>query len=106
MISFQLRKKILEKSKEGSLKSTNGEIKSAPKKRGRWDQTVDEVVVPNKKKTLSVSTNSGAVTPVWDADVSTFLFGFLLLQSRKFRNEHLKRFFFFLVCICIPCNSK
>ncbi|KAJ3642146.1 hypothetical protein Zmor_024955 [Zophobas morio] len=64
----ELRKKILEKSKDGSLKSTNGEVKSAPKKRGRWDQTVDEVVVPNKKKTLSVSTNSGAVTPVWDAD--------------------------------------
>lgn len=67
---FQLRKKILEKSKDGSLKATNGEAKSAPKKRGRWDQTVDEVVVPSKKKTLSVATNSGAVTPVWDSDVS------------------------------------
>lgn len=66
---LQLRKKILEKSKDGSLKSTNGEVKSAPKKRGRWDQTVDETVVPSKKKTLSVSTNSGAVTPIWDADV-------------------------------------
>lgn len=69
---FQLRKKIIEKSKDGSLKVTNGEVKSAPKKRGRWDQTVDEAMVPAKKKTLSVSTPNSATTPVWEGDVSKF----------------------------------
>lgn len=70
-ITLQLRKKILEKAKEGSLKA-NGEAKTAPKKRGRWDQTVEESPVPAKKKTLGVSTtaNSSAATPLWDADVS------------------------------------
>lgn len=68
---FQIRKKIFEKAKDGSLKITNGEAKSTPKKRGRWDQTVDEVVVPTKKKTLSISTSSNAATPVWEGDVST-----------------------------------
>lgn len=69
----QLRKKILEKAKDGSLKA-NGEVKTAPKKRGRWDQTVEESPVPAKKKTLAVSTtsNSNAATPLWDADVSIF----------------------------------
>ncbi|CAH1101714.1 unnamed protein product [Psylliodes chrysocephalus] len=64
----ELRKKIIERSKEGTLKPTNGEAKSTPKKRGRWDQTVDEVVVPQKKKTLSVSTSSASATPVWEGD--------------------------------------
>lgn len=50
----------------------NGEAKSAPKKRGRWDQTVDEALTPAKKKTLSVSTPSSATTPVWEGDVSRF----------------------------------
>lgn len=68
---FQVRKKILEKAKDGSLKVTNGEAKSAPKKRGRWDQTVEESPVPAKKKTLGVATNSSATTPLWDADVSS-----------------------------------
>ncbi|XP_044755817.1 splicing factor 3B subunit 1 isoform X1 [Coccinella septempunctata] len=65
----EIRKKILDKAKDGSLKVINGESK-APKKRGRWDQTIDEVFVPSKKKILSVSTPSGeAATPVWgDAD--------------------------------------
>lgn len=71
LLLLQLRKKILEKAKDGSLKS-NGEVKTAPKKRGRWDQTVEESPVPAKKKTLGVSTtaNSNAATPLWDADVS------------------------------------
>lgn len=70
---FQIRKKILDKAKDGSLKVINGEAK-APKKRGRWDQTIDEVFVPSKKKILSISTPSGeAATPVWgDADVSRY----------------------------------
>lgn len=69
-----MRKKILEKAKDGSLKA-NGEVKTAPKKRGRWDQTVEESPVPAKKKTLGVSTTSlsnAAATPLWDADVSFF----------------------------------
>lgn len=65
----------MEKAKDGSLKASNGEAKAPPKRKGRWDQTVDEVVVPSKKKTLSVPTNSSsAATPVWDGDVSIFFF--------------------------------
>lgn len=62
----ELRKKIQEKAKDGTLKvtapssSSNGEAK----KRGRWDQTIDEQFVPAKKSA------SGAVTPTWDSDVS------------------------------------
>lgn len=60
----ELRKKIQEKAKEGTLnKSSNGDS-SQPKKRGRWDQTVEEQFVPAKKA------SSGALTPTWgDADV-------------------------------------
>lgn len=72
---FQLRKKLLEKSKDGSLKVTNGDSKTVPKKRGRWDQT-EEVAVPAKKKTLAVSTSSTAATPIWDGDVSKLLYSF------------------------------
>lgn len=71
-----MRKKILEKAKDGSLK-VNGEVKTAPKKRGRWDQTVEESPVPAKKKTLGVATtanSSAAATPLWDADVSYLVF--------------------------------
>lgn len=60
-----MRKKILEKAKDGSLRpaaSSNGESKTANKKRGRWDQTVEEHFVPAKKQILA--------TPTWDADVS------------------------------------
>lgn len=59
---FQLRKKIQEKSKDGTLvKSSNGDASKAgePRKRGRWDQTIDEQFVPAKKAT-------GAVTPTWN----------------------------------------
>lgn len=63
----QLRKKIQEKSKDGTLiKSTNGDASKAvePRKRGRWDQTIDEQFVPAKKA-------AGAVTPTWnDVEVS------------------------------------
>lgn len=64
----ELRKKLIEKAKDGTLKMTNGDVKSTPKKRGRWDQTVEEVIIPNKKKTLSISTSSNAATPVWEGD--------------------------------------
>lgn len=67
---MQVRKKIVEKSKDGSLKVTNGEAK-ATKKRGRWDQGVDETIIPAKKKILQVS--SGSATPVWETDVSSNL---------------------------------
>lgn len=64
----ELRKKIQEKAKDGSLKASNGDNtrqSSEPKKRGRWDQTIDEQFVPAKKS------SSGAVTPTWgDVDVS------------------------------------
>ncbi|XP_017780784.1 PREDICTED: splicing factor 3B subunit 1 isoform X1 [Nicrophorus vespilloides] len=60
----ELRKKISEKSKDGTLKTTNGEAKPAPKKRGRWDQTVEDSFVPAKKKTLTITTNT-AQTPTW-----------------------------------------
>lgn len=62
-----MRKKIQEKSKDGTLvKSTNGDASKAaePRKRGRWDQTIDEQFVPAKKA-------AGAVTPTWnDVEVS------------------------------------
>lgn len=52
-VFFQLRKKLIEKSKDGTLKAvTNGDVpKPAPKKRGRWDQTADPGgdVTPAKK---------------------------------------------------------
>lgn len=53
------------------LKVTNGEAKTAPKKRGRWDQTVEDSGT-TKKKILAVS-NSAAATPIWDGDVSDFI---------------------------------
>ena len=51
LVCSQIRKKILDKSKDGTLKVvSNGDAtKAAPKKRGRWDQTVEEAV-PAKKK--------------------------------------------------------
>lgn len=61
-----MRKKILEKAKDGSLKVSNGDSTkpSEPKKRGRWDQTIDDQFVPAKKM-------AGAATPTWgDSDVS------------------------------------
>ncbi|XP_063232922.1 splicing factor 3B subunit 1 isoform X2 [Bacillus rossius redtenbacheri] len=49
----ELRKKISDKSRDGTLKPVaNGDVpKSAPKKRGRWDQTTgDDTPTPAKKK--------------------------------------------------------
>lgn len=58
-----MRKKIQEKSKDGTLvKSSNGDASKAasePRKRGRWDQTIDDQFVPAKKAT-------GAATPTWN----------------------------------------
>jgi splicing factor 3B subunit 1 len=63
----ELRKKIQEKAKDGTLKinSSNGDnSRSEAKKRGRWDQTIEEQFVPAKKSA------SGALTPTWgDTDV-------------------------------------
>lgn len=73
---LKLRKKIQEKSKDGTLvKSSNGDAsKSVPeqRKRGRWDQTIDDQFVPAKKV-------AGSVTPTWnDVEVSrTFFLPFL-----------------------------
>lgn len=64
----ELRKKIQEKAKDGTLKvssSANGDTsRGEAKKRGRWDQTIEEQFVPAKKSA------SGALTPTWDSDVS------------------------------------
>lgn len=57
-----MRKKIQEKSKDGTLvKSSNGDATKAsePRKRGRWDQTIDDQFVPAKKA-------AGAATPTWN----------------------------------------
>lgn len=62
---MQLRRKIQEKSKEGTLvKTSNGEATKEPttRKRGRWDQTVSESFVPAK---VSATPNSAA-TPTWE----------------------------------------
>ncbi|KAF4527299.1 hypothetical protein B566_EDAN001073, partial [Ephemera danica] len=63
----ELRKKLIEKSKDGTLKPVaNGDSsKSAPKKRGRWDQTTDDSGPVSKKK--------GSTTPnsSWDQAEST-----------------------------------
>lgn len=51
----EVRKTIIDKSKDGSLK-TNGDSKGTVRKRGRWDQVVqngDSSGVPAKKKTSS-----------------------------------------------------
>lgn len=67
----ELRRKILEKSKEGTLvktSSSNGESapsKEGGRKRGRWDQTVSDSFVPAKV----AATPSSAATPTWE-DVS------------------------------------
>jgi hypothetical protein len=70
-----LRKQIVEKTKDGTLKVvSNGELpKSAPKKRGRWDQTGgDEGPTPVKKKATSNSVSS--VGSSWDKeDVRLYL---------------------------------
>lgn len=60
---MQIRKKLVEKAKDGTLK-VNEEVKPAPKRRGRWDQT-DDTPTP-KKPALAATTPTS-----WDnADVS------------------------------------
>lgn len=63
-----MRKKIQEKSKDGTLvKSTNGDASRAePRKRGRWDQTVSESFV--SAKGAVPPTPSSAPTPQWDRE--------------------------------------
>ncbi len=74
---FQLRKKILEKAKDGTLQqSRNGDSYKTvePRKRGRWDQTIDEQFVPAKK------TAAEAATPTWgDVEVSVHYITLTLL---------------------------
>jgi splicing factor 3B subunit 1 len=51
----EVRKTIIDKAKDGNLR-TNGEAKGTVRKRGRWDQVVqngDSSGVPAKKKTNS-----------------------------------------------------
>ncbi|XP_055676623.1 splicing factor 3B subunit 1 isoform X1 [Lutzomyia longipalpis] len=58
----ELRKKILDKARDGTLKISNGEAqKGETRKRGRWDQTIDNFV-PAKKSL------PGAATPTWGED--------------------------------------
>lgn len=62
----------MEKAKDGTLRpvaSSNGEAKNstAGKKRGRWDQTVEEHFVPAKKQVTATTPTS------WEAaDVRNF----------------------------------
>ncbi|KAL5278450.1 SF3B1 family protein [Megaselia abdita] len=69
----ELRKKIQEKSKDGTLvKSTNGDASRSnqePRKRGRWDQTVSESFVSAKGPVPP--TPSSAPTPQWDREDKT-----------------------------------
>lgn len=72
------------------MKSSNGDaIKAAePRKRGRWDQTIDEQFVPAKKAT-------GAVTPTWnDVEVESdrFIYFLIKFQSEKFPFEMYSHF--------------
>lgn len=84
-IFMQLRKKIQEKSKEGTLKVNASENGSAPKRRGRWDQTVEDAFVPAKK------TAAGSATPTWgDGDVS-----FVVFQT-------LTKFLFYVILFLLP----
>lgn len=69
IIPLQLRKKIQEKAKDGTLvvnSSSNGDgSKSEIRKRGRWDQTVNATEVPAKKVALLPQ------APTWEGgDVS------------------------------------
>ncbi|XP_026467964.1 splicing factor 3B subunit 1-like [Ctenocephalides felis] len=73
----ELRKKIAEKSKDGTLQkhssSSNGDsLGVTQRKRGRWDQTIDEQFVPASssapKKKAVEATPSSAPTPTWGED--------------------------------------
>lgn len=59
----ELRRKIIEKSKDGTLlKTVPDPPKEGGRKRGRWDQTVSESFVPAKV----AATPSSAATPTWE----------------------------------------
>jgi len=60
-----LRKQMAEKAKDGSLiaSETNGSAKSAPKRRGRWDQTSDETPSKSAKKPASSFFTAESSTP-------------------------------------------
>ncbi|XP_063531085.1 splicing factor 3B subunit 1 [Cydia strobilella] len=63
----ELRKKLLERAREGTLKpvaQSNGEaIKPGAKRKGRWDQSSEDT--PSVKKPISATPSSQA-TPSWD----------------------------------------
>lgn len=55
------------------MKSSNGDASKAiePKKRGRWDQTIDEQFIPAKREKVT----SASATPTWnDVEVSEMSF--------------------------------
>ncbi|KAF6208816.1 hypothetical protein GE061_014557 [Apolygus lucorum] len=60
----EIRRKLVEKAKDGTLKvvQSNGDATKA-KKRGRWDQTVDSEGVVAKKKSAEATTPT-----TWDKD--------------------------------------
>ena len=50
---YHVRGVMAERAKEGTLKPVQDVAKSAPKRRGRWDQTAEEAT-PAKKKPWEV----------------------------------------------------
>lgn len=82
----ELRRKIAEKSKEGLLVKTTFEpAKETTRKRGRWDQTVNDSFVPAK---VVAATPSSAATPTWE-DVSNlhmqFIYIYCLLNLSRIK---------------------
>lgn len=65
----ELRKKLLERAREGTLKpvpQSNGEAAkpAAAKRKGRWDQSSEDT--PTVKKTVVSATPSSQATPSWE----------------------------------------
>jgi len=60
-----LRKQMADKAKEGTLQASevNGAAKSAPKRRGRWDQTTEETPAKSAKKPAAAFFTAEASTP-------------------------------------------
>lgn len=70
---LQLRKKLLERAREGTLKpvpQSNGEAAkpAAAKRKGRWDQSSEDT--PTVKKTVVSATPSSQATPSWENEVN------------------------------------
>lgn len=62
----EIRKKMMEKAKDGTLKPVVEEPAPVAKKRGRWDKTADGIAaVPAKKKAVQVQSESA-----WEKDES------------------------------------